>query len=370
MARRCVALIVLAAVAWPAGATGAGRWSQPLAVAHPVRPADVVDTVIAGGDAVVVWEDFDIVGTGRNVTTERFALWVASAAIGQPFGASRLLERTDGGPGAAVAASASGWCAVGWQSGRAIRVALRPPGGVFGAPVTVAEAVPAAPVRVGIDDSGTATVLWSELGRCPASRGRCAQRRPGPTVPWRATMSTARSFPVAGWRWPSEPGGRPSPPGAAPPDPRARAETTRASRCDPPVGSSDPRRPSPTPRPACTSAERVSTRPAARRSRFTAFASAARSRCPPTLAASRSSTAAPMADGTRRRAWTPTSRRATSGSCPMGVATAPRLGTSSRSTARRSTPRASRRHRPVSRLAAPAHPNAVDGRSHPRRDPR
>ena len=70
----------------------------------PSRPS-VVGTVIAGDDAVVAWEDFDIVGTGRSTTTERYALWVASAAIGQPFGASQLLERTDHSPDAAVAAS-------------------------------------------------------------------------------------------------------------------------------------------------------------------------------------------------------------------------------------------------------------------------
>jgi hypothetical protein len=169
---RCLVVVVLAAlVGWPAGGAAAGRWSRPLAVAHPTRPAEVVDAVLCGGDAVVAWEDFDIVGSGRNTTTERFALWIASAAIGQPFGASRLLERTDLGPGAAVAASPSGWCAVTWQSGRAIRIALRPPGGTFGAPVTVTEALVAAPVRVGIDDSGTATVLWSEFGTLSSLTG-------------------------------------------------------------------------------------------------------------------------------------------------------------------------------------------------------
>jgi hypothetical protein len=168
---RCLVLVVLAAVAWPAGAPAAERWSRPLALAHPARPAEIVDAVIAGGDAVVAWQDFDIVGTGRNMTTDRYVLWVATAAIGQPFGASRVLERTGGPPGAAVAASASGWCAVAWQSGTAIRVARRPPGGVFEAPLTVAQAVPAAPVRVGIDDAGTATVLWSEFGAGPSLTG-------------------------------------------------------------------------------------------------------------------------------------------------------------------------------------------------------
>jgi hypothetical protein len=168
---RCLVLAVLAVVAWPAGATAAGRWSQPLAVAQTVRPTDVVDTVIAGGDAVVVWEDFDIVGSGRTTTTDNFALWVESAAIGQPFGAPRLLERTGGAPLAAVAASLSGWCAVAWQSGSAIRVALRPPGGVFGAPVTAAAVMPAGPVRVGIDDSGTVIVLWNEFGAVGSTTG-------------------------------------------------------------------------------------------------------------------------------------------------------------------------------------------------------
>jgi hypothetical protein len=135
-----------------------------MAVAHPVRPAEVVDAALCGGDGVVAWEDFDIVGTDRSTTTERFALWVASAAIGQSFGASQLLEHTDHSPDAAVAASPAGWCAVAWRSSRAVRLALRPPGGRFGAPLTVAEAQPAAPVRVGIDDSGNATVLWSEFG--------------------------------------------------------------------------------------------------------------------------------------------------------------------------------------------------------------
>jgi hypothetical protein len=168
---RCLVLAVIAAVAWPACAPAAGRWSQPLAVAHPVRDADVVDTVIAGGDAVVAWEDFDIVGTDRSTTTERYVLWVASAAIGQPFGGSRLLDRMDGAPQPSLAASVSGWCALAWQANATVRVALRPPGGVFGAPVTVAEVRPASPVRVGIDDGGTATVLWSEGAVIPSPVG-------------------------------------------------------------------------------------------------------------------------------------------------------------------------------------------------------
>jgi hypothetical protein len=182
---RCVVVVVVAVlVGWPAGAAATGRWSQPTAVAHPVRPADVVDCVLCGGDAVVAWEDFDIVGIGRSTTTERYALWVASAAIGQPFGASQVLERTDRSPDAAVAASPAGWCAVAWRSERALRLALRPPGGTFGAPVTVAGAAPEAPVRVGIDDSGSATVLWSELGAEPslAGRVRTATVTPGGAV--------------------------------------------------------------------------------------------------------------------------------------------------------------------------------------------
>jgi hypothetical protein len=192
-----------------------------MVVAHPARPAEVVDAVIAAGDAVVAWEDFDIVGTGRNTTTERFGLWVASAAIGQPFGASQLLERTDLGPGAAVAASPSGWCAVTWQSGRAIRLALRPPGGTFEAPVTVAEALVPAPVRVGVDDSGRATVLWSEFGTVPSLTGpvRTATVTPGGAVAtqdlggevlpgsWLALAVGAAGHAVAAWS------GFPGPPG-------------------------------------------------------------------------------------------------------------------------------------------------------------
>jgi hypothetical protein len=171
MARWLVAVVLAALVGWPAAAAAAGRWSRPLAVADPARPAEVVDAMLCGSDAVVAWEDFDIVGTGRSTTTERFALWVTSAAIGRPFGASHLLERTDHSPDAAVAASPAGWCAVAWHTGRAIRLALRPPGGTFGAPVTVAETVLTVPVRVGIDDSGSATVLWSELGTAPSLAG-------------------------------------------------------------------------------------------------------------------------------------------------------------------------------------------------------
>jgi hypothetical protein len=219
---RCLVVVVLAAwVGCPAGAAAAGRWSRPLAVAHPARPAEVVDAVLCGGDAVVAWEDFDIVGTGRNTTTERFALWIASAAIGQPFGASQLLERTDVGPGAAVAASPGGWCAVTWQLGRTIRIALRPPGGTFGAPVTVTQALLAAPVRVGIDDGGSATVLWSEFETLPSLTGpvRTATVTPagavaihdvgGEVLPgsWLALAVGAAGQAVAAWS------GFPGPPG-------------------------------------------------------------------------------------------------------------------------------------------------------------
>ncbi len=122
---------------------------------------------------------------------------------------------------AAVAASASGWCAVAWRSSKAVRLALRPPGGAFGAPLTVAEAEPAAPVRVGIDDSGSATVLWSEFGTAPSLTGpvRTVTMTPGGAVAtqdlggevlpgsWLALAVGAAGQAVAAWS------GFPGPPG-------------------------------------------------------------------------------------------------------------------------------------------------------------
>jgi hypothetical protein len=120
---------------------------------------------------VVVWEDFDVVGSGRTTTTDDYALWVADAPVGRPFAASRRFERTGGDPLRAVATSANGWCVVAWSSARGVSLAVRPPGGAFGAPVTVTGARATGPVRVGIDDRGEATVLWSEFGGGGAPEG-------------------------------------------------------------------------------------------------------------------------------------------------------------------------------------------------------
>jgi hypothetical protein len=147
-----------------AGEAMAAVWSQPSLVARARRPVRVVATVAAASDAVVVWEEYDIVGTGRQQVSQNFAVSAASGPLGQKLGAPRQLDRTREDPAPALAVSATGYSALAWnQDGRAVAVAVRAPGGGFGAPITIpAQSTTSGPVRVGVDDAGTVTVLWSE----------------------------------------------------------------------------------------------------------------------------------------------------------------------------------------------------------------
>jgi hypothetical protein len=74
------------------------------------------------------------------------------------------LDRTYADPWPALAVSATGYGALAWnREGRNVAVAVRAPGARFSAPIDIpAEGVVSAPVKVGVDDSGTATVLWSD----------------------------------------------------------------------------------------------------------------------------------------------------------------------------------------------------------------
>jgi hypothetical protein len=161
-----LALGAIVAGAVTVGEAIAATWSEPSLVVHANRPARVVAAGIAATDAVVVWEDYDIVGEGRQQTSENFKVWAASGRVGHGLGASQQLGRTAAGPAPALAVSRTGHSALAWNGdGRAVKVAVRPPGGRFGPPVTIpAETAAVSPIRVGVDDAGNVTVLWNEPG--------------------------------------------------------------------------------------------------------------------------------------------------------------------------------------------------------------
>jgi hypothetical protein len=156
-------LVALAATGFAVEARGAS-WSKPTRVARLDRPALVRGAAIAGDEAVVVWEEYDVSGTGRATSVTNFAVWASAASVGRGFGAPRLLGRARDDPGPSLASSATGWSAVAWAGDGAVEVAVRPPHRAFSQPVAVAGAQAVGGAKVGIDDAGTATVVWSELG--------------------------------------------------------------------------------------------------------------------------------------------------------------------------------------------------------------
>jgi hypothetical protein len=158
-----VLLVVLAASGFAVEARGAS-WSEPIRVARLDRPALVHGAAIAGDETVVTWEDYDVIGAGRATSVANFAVWASAAPVGSGFGAPRLLGRARDDPGASLASSATGWSAIAWAADGAVEVAVRPPHGVFARPVAVAGAQAALGAKVGIDDAGNATVVWTEFG--------------------------------------------------------------------------------------------------------------------------------------------------------------------------------------------------------------
>jgi hypothetical protein len=139
-------------------------WSEPIRVARLDRPALVHGAAIAGDEAVVAWEDYDVSGTGKATSVTNFAVWASAAPVGRGFGAPRLLGRAGDDPEPSLASSATGWSAVAWDAEGDVEVAVRAPHGAFSQPITVAGAQAVGGAKVGIDDAGTATVVWSELG--------------------------------------------------------------------------------------------------------------------------------------------------------------------------------------------------------------
>jgi hypothetical protein len=155
--------VVLAACALAGQARGAS-WSEPIHVAHLDRPALVRGAAIAGDEAVVAWEDYDVIGAYKATNVTNFAVWASAAPVGPGFGAPRLLGSARDDPGPSLASSATGWSAVAWDADGAVEVAVRAPHGVFSQPIAVPGAQAVGGAKVGIDDAGTATVVWSEFG--------------------------------------------------------------------------------------------------------------------------------------------------------------------------------------------------------------
>ena len=147
-----------------AGAASAADWSEPLPVAPTPRPTRVVAVGIAGSEAIAAWDDYRVVGSGRATDTTDYSVWAAAGAVGGAPGPAQRLDRdvpTD--PQPVIATSASGYTALAWTRDKQARVALRPPGGAFGAPVAIPSSDVVGQVAVGIDDAGAATVLWNEF---------------------------------------------------------------------------------------------------------------------------------------------------------------------------------------------------------------
>ena len=156
-------LVVLAVSGFAVQARGAS-WSEPTRVASLDRPALVRGAAIAGDEAVVAWEDFDVTGAYKATSLTNFAVWVSAAPVGSGFGAPRVLGRARDDPEPSVASSATGWSAVAWDADGSVEVAVRAPHGVFSQPIAVPGAQAVGGANVGIDDAGTATVVWSEFG--------------------------------------------------------------------------------------------------------------------------------------------------------------------------------------------------------------
>ena len=147
-----------------AGAASAADWSEPLPVAPTPRPTRVVAVGIAGSEAIAAWDDYRVVGSGRATDTTDYSVWAAAGAVGGAPGPAQRLDRdvpTD--PQPVIATSASGYTALAWTRDKQARVAVRPPGGAFGAPVAIPSSDVVGQVAVGIDDAGAATVLWNEF---------------------------------------------------------------------------------------------------------------------------------------------------------------------------------------------------------------
>jgi hypothetical protein len=156
---------VLAVVAALGGAATAGDamaavWSQPSFVARANRPVRVVAAGVAANDAVVVWEAYDVAGR----ETRNFRVSVASGPLGARL-APQQLDRTFDEPDPTLAVSAAGYSALVWDDGpHAVKVAVRPPGGTFGRPLTIpTDGGISTPIRVGVDDAGNVTLLWTEF---------------------------------------------------------------------------------------------------------------------------------------------------------------------------------------------------------------
>ena len=155
-----VAVLALAC----AGGASAAPWSEPMLIAAASRPVQPVAVRIAGQEAVAAWEDYRVVGHGRATDTTDFGVWAAAGAVGARPGTAQRLDRgVASDPQPALAGSASGYAALAWTRDHQVRVAVRGPGGVFGAPIPIPSADVVGAVAVGIDDAGTATVLWNEF---------------------------------------------------------------------------------------------------------------------------------------------------------------------------------------------------------------
>ena len=163
-----------------AGGAQAAAWSEPVLVAAAPRPAEAVAVRFAGPEVAAAWKDYRVVGRGRATTTTDFAVWAAAGPLGGALGPAQALDRGLGrDPLPALATSASGWAAVAWTHEGQVRIALRAPGGAFGAPIAIPSTMVVGQLGVGVDDAGTATVAWSEFVLGAESPVRATTLAPG-----------------------------------------------------------------------------------------------------------------------------------------------------------------------------------------------
>jgi hypothetical protein len=137
----------------PAG----GTFGAPVAVDSGPGQVDLVAGMSAGGDAVLAWSAIvpgDQLGLGTRVMA-------SIAPAGGRFGGARVVARD--GRAAGLAVADDGRTLLALSARRALRVAERPPGGAFGAPVRLAR-TSASQVAVVLAGGGRAAVVWASAG--------------------------------------------------------------------------------------------------------------------------------------------------------------------------------------------------------------
>jgi hypothetical protein len=124
----------------------------------------------AGGELVAIWTRRDPSG---------LVLEAATAPADGPLGAARRIGPIRAGAAPSLAVAPDGSALLAYATGNEVRVAERPPGGAFGAPVKVATAedVFAVETHAALGPGGAAVVAWQSIVQ--AGVGMVARAGPG-----------------------------------------------------------------------------------------------------------------------------------------------------------------------------------------------